>query len=393
MQSYAAATPDQNMSEAALMARLMKDAMTAWTYFQIEGNAPSMLPSAAWSEGEGAIGQLHELTMWDVGSIILATLSAKHLGLVDDAELRIRTQNILAYLDKTRFDFDGASLPNYRNSSVDGSPVEAGFDSTDMGRLLVALSILDHATGGELEVKKLVQSWDVQGAIKDGSMMDIKDGQAEPAESYVYAPYTSRGYDLWSIEHKSPLTLPVGTASERRRFLKLVEETGMIATEPSLSEAVEIGISPQGAVLAETLSEAQQQRHKTSGILTAVSEGPMDRDPWFSYQGYRTNGESGEWRADALDENPAWQTKEFVESALMVSSKAAFLWLAYQPDEYSLKLYEHISNGAKSEQLGFSSGIYEKSGKRCEEYDINTNAVILEAIAYIKNGRKPLAAV
>jgi hypothetical protein len=276
---------------------------------------------------------------------------------------------------------------------VDGSPVEAGFDSTDMGRLLVALSILDHATEGSLDIGRLVGSWDVHSTIKSGAMQDIKDGAAEPAESYVYAPYVSRGYNLWGIKHKPALTLPVDTEAERLRFLKKAGETGMIATEPSLNEAVELGISPHGAVLAETLYEAQRQRYEETGVLTAVSEGPMDRDPWFSYQGYRANGEGGEWRVDALDENPAWQTREFVEDALMVSSKAAFLWLAYRPDDYSLKLYEHISKGARSDRLGFSSGIYEKSGQRCEEYDVNTNSVILEAIAYIKNGRKPFAAV
>ena len=383
----------QSAPDDVLISRLLEDAKTAWSYFQIEGNAPSMVPCAAWFEGEATIGQLPELTMWDVGSIVLAYVSARDLGLIDDAELKVRGGDVVNYLGKTRFTFDGNALPNFRNSSLDGSPVEEGFDSTDMGRLLIALSVLDRATRGTLDIKDLVTAWDVSGSIKNGAMQDIKHGEASPAKSYVYAAYVSRGYDLWAIEHKPVLALPVGTAAARRRFLNRVQEVGLIATEPSLNEAVELGISPQGEVLAETLSVAQERRYESDGILTAVSEGPMDREPWFSYQAYKLDGRDGEWRVDALDENPNWQTKEFIEGARMVSSKAAFLWLAYKPNDYSRRLYEHISQGAKSDRLGFCSGIYEKSGERCEEYDVNTNAIILEAIAYIKNGRKPIAAV
>ncbi len=380
------------LTDDELMARLMEDAKAAWSYFQIPGNAPAMAPGSAWVDEDGAIGQQQELTMWDVGSIILANVSARDLGLIDDADLKRRSKDVLAYLGKTIFTFKGSGLPNFSNNSKDGSPLEAGFDSTDMGRLLIALSVLDHATGGSLDIKKVVDGWDVQSTIKNGEMQDVKDGEMGPAESYVYTAYVSRGYNLWDIKHKPVLGAPVGTPAESRSFLDQVYQIGMISTEPSLNEAIELGITPQSALMADTLYDAQRQRFEETGILTAVSEGPTDREPWFTYQGYRRDGEDEEWRVDALDENPAWQTEAFVEDTLMVSSKAAFLWLAYRPDDYSRKLYDHISNRAKSEKLGFSSGIYEKSGERCEEYDVNTNAVILEAIAYIKNGRTPFAA-
>jgi hypothetical protein len=164
----------------------------------------------------------------------------------------------------------------------------------------------------------------------------------------------------------------------------------MIATEPHLSEAIEIGISQPAQLMADTLYTAQKRRHQDSGVLTGVSEGPLDREPWFAYQGYEIGPGGGAWRVYAPDSSPEWQTTAFVENARMVSTKAAFLWLAFRSDDYSRLLHDHVRNRTKSPTLGFSAGIYEKSGQVSNEFDINTNAVILEAIAYIDNGRNPI---
>jgi hypothetical protein len=77
--------------------------------------------------------------------------------------------------------------------------------------------------------------------------------------------------------------------------------------------------------------------------------------------------------------------------ARMVSTKGCFLWHAARPGTYATLLYEHAREIARIEGLGFSSGIQEGTDRGSAVSDVNTNGLILEAIAYIMNGRQPLS--
>ena len=75
----------------------------------------------------------------------------------------------------------------------------------------------------------------------------------------------------------------------------------------------------------------------------------------------------------------------------MVSSKGAFLWSAVRPQAYSRLLLSYVRARARTTDLGYASGIFSATGEPTANYsDINTNGIILSAIAYILGGRRPL---
>ena len=94
------------------------------------------------------------------------------------------------------------------------------------------------------------------------------------------------------------------------------------------------------------------------------------------------DAETRTWAMDTVGSEPEYRTPEFRDEYLAVSSKAAYLWSAMQPHSYSDTLREYVRNTAKTEN-GFSSSIFVKSGRPTRDYtDLNTNSIILQAIAH-----------
>ncbi|HUS97311.1 MAG TPA: DUF3131 domain-containing protein, partial [Hyphomicrobiaceae bacterium] len=76
---------------------LKSDAAIAWRYFANSTSRASkgLVPAAIWPQ-DGGYGEYGILTMWDVGSIILAYVSARSIGLIDAKEFDERITNVLA---------------------------------------------------------------------------------------------------------------------------------------------------------------------------------------------------------------------------------------------------------------------------------------------------------
>lgn len=377
--------------------RLLSDAAHAWSFFTRSTHGfPGMTSVNIWPEGK-SYGSYDIATMWDTGSIILATISARSIGLIDQPEFEKRIDGIMKFLDRATTTYKGAKLPNFRSSSITGKSVERGYDATDTGRLFVALHVLEGATSGKYKAQDLMDKWQVEATISDGKMQDIKGGSMSPAQSNIYRYYVSRGYELWDVPHAPVYSGPAPDRDQaaKEQFLKELASIGPISSEPSLNEIVELGASPAATVIAETLGPAQKARYAETGKLTAVSEGPVDKEPWFTYQGYDLEREgTGEraWTVYPWATDKKWDTPTFAENYRVVSSKAAFLWFATFPDDYTEKLWKTVREDARAKQFGFHPGVYEKSGVASQNIDVNTNAMILSAIAYILNGRQPLIA-
>ena len=61
-----------------------------------------------------------------------------------------------------------------------------------------------------------------------------------------------------------------------------------------------------------------------------------------------------------------------------------------RPQAYSQLLIDYIRQNARFEDLGFASGVFTATGLVTANYsDVNTNGIILEALAYRKQN-KPL---
>lgn len=393
-QSYFSTAFAVNQGDAPLAASLKRDAEIAWQYFTTKtpGAPVGLVPAAMWPEGSG-MGRYSILTMWDTGSLILAYLSARSIGIIDEKEFDQRMRTVMTFLRNSTFRWGQLSLPNYRTQIVGGTAVEGGYDTTDTGRLLMALHILDKVTNGAYQAKQQVARWNVAGMVSKGQPYDIKSSSRSEARCFNYIHYISRAYGLWDIEVDTGFNreLKSDDADARQAFIDHVAAVGPIASEPHTNEAIELGHSARSRILADALDAAQQQRYAETGHLTSVSESPIDKQPWFTYQGYNLDSYAGpRWPVDSVVTERKWATKEFAETYRMISSKAAYLWLAERGDAYTTKLRSFISTKAPSGQYGFYPGIYERSGKPPRIIDVNTNATVLESVAFILADRKPL---
>lgn len=381
--------------DETMRSELLQDAKAAWSYFERAGGAHlGMAAPNIWPEGN-RFGSYDIVTMWDTGSIVLATISAHALKLIDDKTFDRRIGGIKSFLQKATYRHGANRLPNFRTRVDSGVPVEGGYDATDTGRLYVALHVLKAYSGGEHDLMKTASDWKVAATVIGGRLHDIKNGGVGPAQSNIYRYYVSRGYGFSGVAH-DPVYKgadPTSSPEARAAFIAELAAIGPISTEPSLLEQVEVGASPFSQVIAEELGRAQERRHAETGRLTCVSEGPIEVEPWFTYQGYDLARATGEWAWTVYPSvtDKRWATNEFAERFRMVNTKAAFLWFAAAPSGYTQALWTHVRQKARARQFGFHPGVYEASGRAPTNIDGNTNAVILQAVAYALGGQKPLA--
>ncbi len=74
-----------------------------------------------------------------------------------------------------------------------------------------------------------------------------------------------------------------------------------------------------------------------------------------------------------------------------LSTKAAYLLYVLRPGKYSRALMAHIRPRLSTGLSGLPSGIHEISGDTMQLTDINTNAIVLEAIAHALGGGPALS--
>lgn len=362
-------------------ARLLKDAEIAWRYFERFTNKTTGLCPATVNSAPG--GRLHEtVTMWDVGSHINGLIAATQIGLIDrdffDKSIRQILPNIVGRLSQ------GRHLPQGWIRTDRHKWGNKNFDGSDAGRLLSTLDNLRRFGGFEDQLVDLVNSWDLQDIIIDGQIHSVIDG--ELATSYVShsGHYSALAFRRWGLAAKSPYEVFRGRSEtdDQMALLEAVARIGPIGAEPLLLEAMEMGMSQESAYLADVLFTAQLEEYRETGQLTCVSEGPIDLKPWFTYQGLQLDTPKRTWATDTVGQEPEYRTPEFRENFLVVSSKSAFLWAAYQPHEYSETLVRYVRSKSETEN-GFSSSIFVKTGRPTTAYtDLNTNGIILQAIAH-----------
>ena len=385
-----AATVTAEMEE-----KLKQDAAVAWRYFE-RGTAmyDGMVPATEW-EADGKLQGYAFTTMWDIGSFIMANVSAHQIGLIDQTRFETSIQQIIDFLGRSGYRYKGVILPKAEKSIDRKRDQRKGFDSADVGRLLIALKILDQYTAHSFPVADLVTTWGLRASIINGEMHDIGARKTTSVQRNSYAQYAARGFRQWGVDVNPVFgeVDPLADMDATLRFIEEVSSRGRIATEPSTTEEVELGASGHSKIIADVLHAAQVKRYEETGILTCVSEGPIDQSPWFTYQGYQIGKNGGAWVVDAPSPNSKNRTDTLGDAIRVVSTKGCFLWLATRPGAYSEKLYALARNKGKTNGFGFASGIYETTRKPSSHSDVNTNGIILEAIAYILNGRSPLMTV
>jgi hypothetical protein len=145
-----------------------KWARIAWRYFEKNFQPETGMVNS--------VDQYHASTMWDTASYLMALISARRLGIIDQGKFDARLSQILRTLARIPL-FEG-KLPNKSYNTVRGEMVDyqnrktekgIGWSAIDIGRLLVPFNIIvwnypDHAE----EIKAIVKRWKFKAMINDG---------------------------------------------------------------------------------------------------------------------------------------------------------------------------------------------------------------------------------
>jgi hypothetical protein len=364
-------------------------ARIAWTYFERNTDAQTGLA--------GSVEGFPSATLWDMASGLMALISAHGLGLVDAAAFNARMGRALASLEK--LPLHGGQLPNkvydvrslamtdYANQPA---PQGVGWSAIDIGRLLVPLNVIawqhpQHTA----QARRILARWDTAPLARGGQLWGMRVEGAAPE-----AVQEGRlGYEQYAARTLALMGLDVDVAADWRAFLREVEIEGVrvpvdrrepkefgapnyVVSEPYVLAGLEFGGTRLGREAAWRVYRAQEARFRRTGTLTAVSEDHVDRPPYFVYNAVHSAGR--DWVA-------VTEKGEDASALRTVSVKAAFGWHALYGTPYTQQLVRAIAP-LHDPARGWYAGQYEQGGAPNKSLTANTNAVVLESLAYIQHG-------
>lgn len=375
----------------ALAEREQAWARIAWQYFENNTDARTGLVNS--------VQDYPAATMWDTGSYLLALISARKLGIVDAAEFDARMDRALRSL--AQLPLYGDVLPNKSYSTatlamVDytgkPAPQGIGWSAIDIARLLLPLDIVAWQYPRHTEAAmQVISRFDLARVAQRGSLLGVSiaaDGAAREVQEgrLGYEQYAAGGYALLgsdvrdALDYRSHLAwtdvygirVPVDDRDPRKYGAR-----DFVVSEPYVLGGLEFGWDSASRELAWRVYRAQEQRFRQTGVPTAVTEDHLDRAPYFAYNAVYSDGRA--W-------NTVTENGESVPALRTLSVKAAFGWHALYQSEYTGKLIAAVAD-LHDEDKGWYAGRYETDGSANRVLTANTNAVVLESLAYIAQGR------
>ena len=369
-------------NDEAERARLLEDARHAWGYFeQLTNPTTGLSPAKVDLRSGGQV--LNHVTMWDVGSNLNGIIAAYDLGLIERDQALRRMRKILPFL--TGMNAQERLLPQGLIRIDQRRYGNRDFDGCDAGRLLASFDNVRRHLDMEDELESLVGSWDLDKIIINREIHSVTDQELISTYSSHCAHYAALAFRRWGLDAASPYeTFDTRSSGDGEMvLLETVSRIGPLGAEPLLLEAMELGMSPESAYLADVLISALREEYEVSGRLLCVSETPIDRPPWFIYQGLELGSGPRSWRLDTVGHRPEYHTEEAAEEYLTFSTKAAYLWAAYEPGAFSQKLLSFARQSSRG-SVGFYSGTSLKTMQPMSKLtDLNTNGIVLQAIAHI----------
>ncbi|HSV82801.1 MAG TPA: DUF3131 domain-containing protein [Ramlibacter sp.] len=365
-------------------------ARLAWSYFEKNTDAATGLTPSV----EG----FHGATLWDAASSMLALIAAHDLGLVDTRGFDQRLGRILVSLERMplygrqlpnkAFDVRTLAMTDYHNKA---SATGIGWSAIDIGRLLVPLNVIvwKHPLHTPA-ARRLLARWDTAALVRDGELL----GMQVNANGSAQAVQEGRlGYEQYAARTLALLGLDVEAAADWRRHLQLVEVEGVricadarpqqrfgapnfVVSEPYILTGLEFGWNRQARECAWRVYQAQERRFRRTGVPTAMSEDHVDQAPFFVYGSVWSGGRP--WAT-------VTETGEDAEALRNLSVKAAFGWHALFRTDYTSQLMRTVAP-LNDPARGWYAGLYEEGTRPNKALTANTNAVVLESLAYIARG-------
>jgi hypothetical protein len=369
----------------------MRRSRAAWSYF--ERNTDPRTGLASTVKGHPAT------TLWDAGSQLLAILAAEDLGLLTERTASRRLERALASL--ARLPLCEGTLPSkvydtrtlaMVTADLRPAPQGLGWSALDVARLAAPLTMVAWRHP-ELAAaaRAAVSRWRL-GVLTDGRSLH---GTSRGADGALVRHQEGRlGYEQLAAKALLALGLPVTPvldyAAHARTALvdggpvpqddRRPEDHGgaraPVLSEPWILDGLENGLDAVTLPSARSILAAQRRRAAATGRLTAVSEDHLDRAPWFVYSAVLDGDEV--WSTRTADGAPA-------PGALTFSTKAAVGWGVLFAGAYPDRLLAAAAELVVPDE-GLLAGRYDATGEPNRVLSLNTNAVVLEALAYRVRG-------
>lgn len=376
-------------------------AEAAWRYFQANYHSKSGLIDDR-SDFKGA-------TLWGLGDYLAALHAARSLDIITPKEFDQRTRHLLGALTKLPLfagELPGRGYDTRSLQPVDygGNPVPEGngWSALDLGRILAALYNLKTCHPEyTAAVDKIVLDWSYLRVVREGILSSAitakdqdQDGRSltrvNPETRLGYEEYAARAFQLWGFnlehsaiggEYQTALVEGVKVPIQRRRTDTNSKVNQYTVSNPFLLYALEFGLDPQMRSLFEPIFQAQAERYRRTGTLTASATTLIDRKPYTVHSTITGKGEP--WAALADD-------GQTVPKGRLVSTAVAFAYHALLPEnKYSQELLQGTTD-LYNPLAGFYEGFYEATGKTAIGFTSSTNSMILQSLLYTVMNRQPL---
>ncbi|MEH2198039.1 DUF3131 domain-containing protein [Nostoc sp.] len=374
-------------------------AEAAWRYFQANYHSKNGLIDDR-SDFKGA-------TLWGLGDYLAALHAARSLDIITPKEFDQRTRHLLAAL--TKLPLFGQELPSrgYDTRSLQsvdygGNPIAEGngWSALDLGRILAALYNLKTCHPEyTAAVDKIVLDWSYLRVVREGILSSAtvtkeQDGRSltrvNPETRLGYEEYAARAFQLWGFnvehsavggEYQTALVEGVKVPIQRRRPDTNSKVNQYTVSNPFLLYALEFGLDPQMRSLFQPIFQAQAERYRRTGNLTASATTLIDRKPYTVHSTITGKGEP--WVALA-------DNGQIVPKGRLVSTAVAFAYHALLPEnKYSQELLQGTTD-LYNPLAGFYEGFYETTGKTAVGFTNSTNSMILQSLLYKVMNQQPL---
>ncbi|WP_392482493.1 DUF3131 domain-containing protein [Nostoc sp. C110] len=373
-------------------------AEAAWRYFQANYHSKNGLIDDR-SDFKGA-------TLWGLGDYLAALHAARSLDIITPKEFDQRTRHLLGALTKLPLfagELPGRSYDTRSLQPVDygGNPAPEGngWSALDLGRMLVALYNLKTCHSEyTAAVDKIVLDWSYLRVVREGILSSATVTKEQEGRSLIrvnpetrlgYEEYAARAFQLWGFnvngsavggEYQTALVEGVKVPIQRHRK-DSNSKNQYTVSNPFLLYALEFGLDPQMRSLFAPIFQAQAERYRRTGNLTASATTLIDRKPYTVHSTITGKGES--WVALGDD-------GQTVPKGRLVSTAVAFAYHALLPEnKYSQELLQGTTD-LYNPLAGFYEGFYENTGKTAVGFTSSTNSMILQSLLYKVMNQQPL---
>ena len=241
---------------------------------------------------------------------------ARSLDIINPKEFDKRTRHLLAAL--TKLPLFAGELPNRGYDTRSLQPIDYagnavtegnGWSALDLGRMLASLYNLKTCHPEyTAAVDKIVLDWSYLRVVRDGILSSAtvtkdKDGRlvtrVNPETRLGYEEYAARAFQLWGFDVERSavggeyqttsvegVQVPIG-----RRRSDTNSKNQYTVSNPFLLYGLEFGLDPQMRSLVLPILQAQSDRYRHTGTLTASATTLIDRKPYTVHSTITAQGE------------------------------------------------------------------------------------------------------